>query len=326
MIPTLAQLAPEYRHLWETIEPRPGKAKALATVARRVLQGRARYETVAANAGVPWLFVGLTHLMESGCDFTRHLHNGDPLTHRTVQVPAGRPRRGQPPFTWEQSAGDALEGYRAAEWPLEKLCYELERYNGWGYRLHHANVRSPYLWSYTTHYSNGKFVSDGKWSDTAVSGQPGALAVLKTMVGLDPDIEDELGAHRVAHEAPHRAPAVAPDGVTVDDRPEPGAKAAPKPPALETRSRKMAILSVWQWIATLLGIGTGGTLQLSQLEATKSYASAIGLPQMIATVAGYGWHAAFGLLVGSLVLVSVVKQLHVLDYIAGRWTPSGEDK
>ena len=86
--------------------------------------------------------------MESSLNFKRHLHNGDPLTARTVHVPSGRPRQGDPPFTWEQSAADALTlrnlGPRT-DWSLSGTLYALEGYNGWGYRRYHPEVFSPYL-------------------------------------------------------------------------------------------------------------------------------------------------------------------------------------
>ena len=55
---------------------------------------RARYEAAGGPHGIPWWFVGAIHMLESGFTFTRHLHNGDPLSARTVRVPAGRPERG----------------------------------------------------------------------------------------------------------------------------------------------------------------------------------------------------------------------------------------
>ena len=68
-----------------------------------------RYDQVANATGVPWYVIGIIHEMEGGLNFTTHLHNGDPLTRRTVQVPAGRPPTGMPPFQWEESAIDALD-------------------------------------------------------------------------------------------------------------------------------------------------------------------------------------------------------------------------
>jgi hypothetical protein len=122
--------------------------------------------------------------MESSLDFRKHLHNGDPLTARTVHVPAGRPPDGEPPFTWEESAGDALRLRRIPrwdDWTVPGVLYQLEGYNGWGYRLYHPHVLSPYLWSYSGHYSSGKYVADGRWSDTAVSKQCGAAVIVRRM-------------------------------------------------------------------------------------------------------------------------------------------------
>jgi hypothetical protein len=64
------------------------------------------------------------------------------------------------------------------------MLYQLEGYNGWGYRLHHTHVLTPYLWSFSTHYTSGKYVADGTWSDTAVSKQCGAAALLRRLAEL----------------------------------------------------------------------------------------------------------------------------------------------
>src|SRR5690606_7467709 len=94
---------------------------------------KSRYKAVEAASGVPWHFIAVVHNMESSQRFDRHLHNGDPLTARTVQVPKGRPQTGNPPFTWEASATDALafEGLGAGtDWSLAGTLYRLEAYNG----------------------------------------------------------------------------------------------------------------------------------------------------------------------------------------------------
>ena len=57
---------------------------------------------------VPWQIIGIIHVLESNGDFTTHLHNGDPLTDRTVSVPKGRPDDGEPLFNWKASALDAV--------------------------------------------------------------------------------------------------------------------------------------------------------------------------------------------------------------------------
>jgi lysozyme family protein len=42
-------------------------------------------------------------------------------------------------------------------------------------------VPSPYLWSYTDQYQAGKYVADGKYDPTAVSKQPGVVAIMKAL-------------------------------------------------------------------------------------------------------------------------------------------------
>ncbi|MCH4565132.1 hypothetical protein MKP05_18705 [Halomonas sp. EGI 63088] len=179
-----AGLRREYERLFESCRIRPERMAQVERTIDKLIQHRSRYEAVAARRGVPWCFVALVHNMESGGNFNCHLHNGDPLTARTVQVPAGRPTQGSPPFTWEESAADAMALKRLGErtdWSLAGTLFQLEKYNGWGYRRHHPEVLSPYLWSFSEHYERGKYVADGRWSDTAVSRQCGAAVVLRRM-------------------------------------------------------------------------------------------------------------------------------------------------
>lgn len=151
-----------------------------------VIAGRPRYEKIQQRCGVPWYIVGLLHLLECSCAWNKHLHNGDPLTRRTVRVPKGRPVGGKPPFTWEDSALDALDYdglTKVTDWELPdggpniaRIAYCFERYNGFGYRP--RGIPSPYLWSGTQHYKSGKFTSDGVFSTSAVSKQLGTMPVL----------------------------------------------------------------------------------------------------------------------------------------------------
>lgn len=185
--PLTASLAAEYRDLFRSCPIRPERAAETARLARRLAEParKARYAAVGAGLGLPWHVVGILHLLESGGDFTRHLHNGDPLAGRTVRVPKGRPAAGRPPFSWEESAMDALvlAGLDAWEdWSLAGLAYVLERYNGFGYRRRRPAIPSPYLWSFTTAYVSGKYVADGVWSATAVSRQCGSMALLRALI------------------------------------------------------------------------------------------------------------------------------------------------
>jgi lysozyme family protein len=177
-------LANEYSLLYESCLIRPNRKAAIAPVVRRLTNNRARYEKVAKALKMPWYVVAVIHQLEAGGDFKRHLHNGDPLTARTTHVPAGRPKTGRPPFTWEVSAIDALTGQGLGawrDWSVPGALYKLEGYNGWGYRDHHPTVKSPYLWSFSNHYTKGKYVADGNFSPTAVSQQIGAAVLLKQL-------------------------------------------------------------------------------------------------------------------------------------------------
>jgi lysozyme family protein len=118
------------------------------------------------------------------------LHNGDSLKKRTINEPSGRPladpiKGWQVGYTWEESAIDALtmkEFNRVKDWSLPTQLWQLERYNGFGYRKYHPEVLTPYLWSGTNHYSKGKYVADGKWDANAISEQIGIAALLKVLI------------------------------------------------------------------------------------------------------------------------------------------------
>ena len=184
-VPFTDELRTEYERLYAEAAIPEAREPEVAQAAQKILDNWSRYETVAATLGIPPHPIALIHSMESGCNFSTHLHNGDPLAARTVHQPPNRPAAGEPPYTWEASAMDALRLHgldKWSDWSIAGLCYVLERYNGWGYRLYHQHVKSPYLWSFTSIYTAGKYTSDGKWSDTAVSKQVGAMALLMEIV------------------------------------------------------------------------------------------------------------------------------------------------
>ena len=148
----------------------------------RLLEHREAYRAVGAELGIPWWFVGIVHGLEASFDFDCHLHNGDPLTARTVRVPEGRPEAGAPPFNWNESAVDALrgqglEGHR--DWSVGAALDRLERYNGLGYRK--RGRPSPYLWSYSGYYEKGKYVADGRFDPEAVSRQCGGATLIRRL-------------------------------------------------------------------------------------------------------------------------------------------------
>jgi lysozyme family protein len=184
--PDFDKIAGGYRDLFSKCKISDDKRNEVAWYVSKITDPARRksYEQVYEETCVPWYFVAITHGMEASFDTKSHLHNGDPLKNRTVQVPKGRPDPWGPPTDWVSSAVDAMKVdkfHEKPDWDLAKLLYRWEAYNGWRSRLLH-NINTPYLWSFSNHYSRGKFVADGVWSDTAVSKQCGAGVMLKALV------------------------------------------------------------------------------------------------------------------------------------------------
>lgn len=170
-----------YRELWESMVINPNIN--VKYYVDKINQNKQIYENISKQTTVPWYVVGIIHGLEGSFNFKKHLHNGDPLTDRTVNVPEGRPKTGNPPFTFEESAIDALN-MKKSQFPknwgyIEDVLYFLERYNGLGYR--NKGLNTPYLWSGSNHYIKGKYVSDGRYDPNAVSKQIGAAVILKSM-------------------------------------------------------------------------------------------------------------------------------------------------
>lgn len=174
----------EYQNLFDTCKIHQDKVALADSIAQKIASHREQYRSIAqqVNKDMPWWLVGVIHHMECGLSFGKHLHNGDSLAHRTVRVPVGRPAKGNPPFTFEESALDALRGEgfgTMQDWSVAHVLFRLEGYNGYGYRLYHPTVKSPYLWAGTYHYTKGKYVADGKFKADAVSEQLGIAAIVK---------------------------------------------------------------------------------------------------------------------------------------------------
>ena len=170
---------------WSTATVPPHRIHQADLIATRILRDKPRYLAVAKQTGVPWHVIAGLHNMESSGSFRHHLHEGSPLTGRTRWVPKGRPTSGNPPFTWETSAADALryDSLPAVRWSsLDATLHACERYNGLGYLRHHPDVPTPYLWNHTTLQRPGKYITDGKWSSTAISNQTGIAAIWKRLI------------------------------------------------------------------------------------------------------------------------------------------------
>ena len=182
--PSLDSVRAEYQRMFEACGVRPEYQAAVADNVGRLRRQRARYEPLGGAVQIPWYFIGIIHGLEASFNFMGHLHNGDvPLAQRTRNVPRNRPEAWLPPSDWESSARDALayDGFLGqSDWSLEAMLYRWEAYNGWGYRP--RRNPSPYLWSFSSHYSRGKYASDGRYDPQLKSQQCGAAVMLKELL------------------------------------------------------------------------------------------------------------------------------------------------
>src|SRR4051812_47655795 len=93
---------PVYAHEWD--EAKITQPREVASVAKRLVAAKPRYQAVEANPGVPWWMIAAIHERESSQDWKASLAQGDPWNRRSTHVPAGR----GPFHSWEEAAIDAL--------------------------------------------------------------------------------------------------------------------------------------------------------------------------------------------------------------------------
>ncbi len=179
----MSALSDTYADQFHACAVKTEHAAEVQSEAERLRVHRQRYAAVAAHfPGMPWWVVGILHSMECGLSFHQHLHHGEPVSSRTVQVPGVRPEGNTPPFTWEESARAALMGSgldQITDWNPGQALAAFENYNGTGYRR--RGVPSPYLWSFTDQYRCGMYDADGHYDPLAVSRQCGCAALLKNL-------------------------------------------------------------------------------------------------------------------------------------------------
>ena len=92
----------DYQTLWDTTIVGLTIVPQIKEIRIIINSNKSRYQQVADTLknNMPWWMVAVIHYREADLDFTGNLANGDPLTHRTVNEPVGRPLTGNPPFTW----------------------------------------------------------------------------------------------------------------------------------------------------------------------------------------------------------------------------------
>ena len=178
------KLKKEYNTLFATCRTKDSKLPYIKNIIDTILKNKDKYLAIETKLQIPWYLVATIHSLEASLNFKSQLHNGDPLTAKTTHVPKNRPLTGQAPYNWVDSAIDAFTLRKAQDyknWSLEGILFFLEGYNGFGQRLYHPKVLSPYLWSWSEHYTKGKYGADGKWDDNLVSQQCGGAVLLRCM-------------------------------------------------------------------------------------------------------------------------------------------------
>lgn len=158
-------------------------------VARRLVDAKGRYVTVELQTNVPWPVIAVIHERESSQSWAASLAQGDPWSHVSIHVPAGRG-----PFkSWEDAAIDALCNCspHAADWDdwsIEGTLTLLESYNGLGY--FRMGAPSPYVWAGTNQYIRGKYIADGHFDPNAIDHQLGCAGLIQRMAKLDSTISE----------------------------------------------------------------------------------------------------------------------------------------
>jgi lysozyme family protein len=175
----------KYQELWNNMVINDHDLKQIIDDAQNILKYRRQFEIAVIGTPIPWQFAGIIYYREDGLQFKGHPHNGDSLKKRTINEPSGRPLANpanKAGYTFMESFADliALKAWhKVPVWNMPSLLYYFESNNGFGYRRLHHPINTPYLWSGTSLYKSGKFVSDGHYDATEKDAQMGAAPLLR---------------------------------------------------------------------------------------------------------------------------------------------------
>jgi len=175
----------KYQDLYKKAIVDTDKTNQINTAINLYVNNISKYNLVSNTTKVPSHIIFCIHYREATCDFKTHLHNGDSLAKRTKNEPKGRPVKGEPPYSWTESAIDAIQydGLdKVTDWSIPSALKRLEGYNGLGYKM--KGLLSPYLWAGTSLYNGGKYTSDGHYNPDAIDAQLGCVVLIKRLEQL----------------------------------------------------------------------------------------------------------------------------------------------
>lgn len=151
-------------------------------------KNHARYETVAAQTGVPAKLIAAIHYREASMRWDTYLHQGDPLGRKAVHHPSNIPIF----YKWEDAAVHALNmkkglkdsmGMDETTTDKESIATYAESYNGLGYD--YKGKASPYVYAGTDQYKGGRYVADGVYDARSVDQRVGVMALIGGLDGAD---------------------------------------------------------------------------------------------------------------------------------------------
>ena len=173
-----AELKDEYANLWAEMAIRRDKLPEVDAIVQRLVGHKDSYRAVGQLTKVPWFAIAIVHNLAGGRRLHQAFAHWRPA-HRAHRACAGRAAK-----FWQSAVHVAGKRCRCAGAmtgsPRSRIVDRtpgllFEDFNGFGYRLYHPHVSRHTCGAYSNHYTSGKYVGDGQWSETAVSRQCGAI-------------------------------------------------------------------------------------------------------------------------------------------------------
>lgn len=185
--PVFAKMIDFYSTAWDAMQVPSQADAAVQAQAERLYGYKDRYTVSEANTGVPWWMLAAMHYRQLDCDFTRTILNGDRIDQATEHFPAGV----GPWSDWESSANfalifDGLDTIGEGAWTIERVLYQLEAYDEWGYWR--RGFVSPFLFAFTDQYTRGRIVTSGEFFAATVDAQIGCAPLIARLAELDPSV------------------------------------------------------------------------------------------------------------------------------------------